>query len=291
MAAYDRSSKWLIQHHGDALLRLAGLRDVTSWRALQAEVVQPAQLPDGLLAVRRRGRRREQYYVVEVATYPERRTQELLVRDALLVYLNYRVVPEVLAVILRPKGRLLVPASVSLQSPEGWSELALRWRVVEVWTVPVEELLSSGDPGLMPWAPLTRFAGSPERILRQCRVVIDGVPDAAERANLLAVTQVLTRLRYNDPGLLRILGGHSIMIESPLLRELKDEWTAEARDKARLEAKAEDILRVLEYRFGPVPPPVQEAVRGTQDVAGLEALLERAARCPDLEGFRARLSS
>ncbi len=74
MAAYDRSSKWLIQHHGDALLRLAGLRDVTSWRALQAEVVQPAQLPDGLLAVRRRGRRREQYYVVEVATYPERRT-------------------------------------------------------------------------------------------------------------------------------------------------------------------------------------------------------------------------
>ncbi len=185
--------------------------------------------------------------------------------------------------VLRPKGQLLVPASVALSSPEGWSELSLRWRVVDLWTVPAEELLSTGDPGLMPWAPLTRFAGSPERILRQCRAVIDGVRDAGERANLLAVTQVLTRLRYNDPGLLRILGGHSIMIESPLLRELKDEWTAEA--------KAEAILRVLEYRFERVPVPVQEAVRGTRDVSRLEVLLERATRCADLEDFRARLSA
>jgi hypothetical protein len=30
MAEFDRSSKWLIQHHGDALLRLAGVRDVVS---------------------------------------------------------------------------------------------------------------------------------------------------------------------------------------------------------------------------------------------------------------------
>jgi hypothetical protein len=33
---YDRSSKWLIQHHGDSLLRLGGLRDVRSWGPLQA---------------------------------------------------------------------------------------------------------------------------------------------------------------------------------------------------------------------------------------------------------------
>ena len=45
MHDYDRTSKWLIQHHGDAILRLAGLRDLASWRPLQAEVVQPRQLP------------------------------------------------------------------------------------------------------------------------------------------------------------------------------------------------------------------------------------------------------
>jgi hypothetical protein len=52
MQEYDRSSKWLIQHHGDSILRLAGIRDIDSWRPLQAELVQPRQLPDGLIESR-----------------------------------------------------------------------------------------------------------------------------------------------------------------------------------------------------------------------------------------------
>ena len=47
MQEYDRTSKWLIQHHGDSILRLAGIEDLVSWRPLQAELVQPRQLPDG----------------------------------------------------------------------------------------------------------------------------------------------------------------------------------------------------------------------------------------------------
>jgi hypothetical protein len=48
---YNRSSKWLIQHCGDALLRLAGVSGIRAWRALQAEVIQPRQLPDGVLEI------------------------------------------------------------------------------------------------------------------------------------------------------------------------------------------------------------------------------------------------
>jgi len=44
---YDRSSKWLIQHHGDSMLRLAGVKNTQAWRPAQAEVVQPRRLPDG----------------------------------------------------------------------------------------------------------------------------------------------------------------------------------------------------------------------------------------------------
>jgi hypothetical protein len=29
---YDKSSKWLIQHYGDSILRLAGVRDFVAWR-------------------------------------------------------------------------------------------------------------------------------------------------------------------------------------------------------------------------------------------------------------------
>ncbi|HMF38330.1 MAG TPA: hypothetical protein VKF17_16930 [Isosphaeraceae bacterium] len=34
MHEYDKSSKWLIQHHGDSILRLAGVRDIVNWRPL-----------------------------------------------------------------------------------------------------------------------------------------------------------------------------------------------------------------------------------------------------------------
>jgi hypothetical protein len=51
MHAYDKSGKWLIQHHGDSILRLAGVRDIESWTPLQAEPVLARRLPDGLTEV------------------------------------------------------------------------------------------------------------------------------------------------------------------------------------------------------------------------------------------------
>jgi hypothetical protein len=150
LAAYDRSSKWLIQHHGDSLLRLAGVEDVVGWRALQSELVQTGQLPDGLLEVERRSHPAPHPFIVEIATYPERRLEEQLLRGTLLVLLDRRVVPDVVALILRSKGRLRVRHSVSLPSPDGWSEVTVRWRLVELWKLPAEDLLRTGDPGLMP---------------------------------------------------------------------------------------------------------------------------------------------
>ena len=41
MFEYDKSSKWLIQKHGNGILYLGGVRKVHSWRPLQAELVQP----------------------------------------------------------------------------------------------------------------------------------------------------------------------------------------------------------------------------------------------------------
>ena len=86
MGEYDKSSKWLIQHHGDSILRLAGVQDVVAWRPLQAELVQPAQLPDGVLEVEFADRK--ELFVLEVATYPEQRLLEQTLRDTALVYLD-----------------------------------------------------------------------------------------------------------------------------------------------------------------------------------------------------------
>ena len=49
---FDPSSKWMLEEQGASILYLAGARSVLSCRARKAEVVQPRQLPDGLLEVR-----------------------------------------------------------------------------------------------------------------------------------------------------------------------------------------------------------------------------------------------
>ena len=64
---YDRSSKWLIEHHGDAILRLAGIRDLDSWRPLPPELVQPRKLPDGLIEAHRRDHAEPGLFIVEVS--------------------------------------------------------------------------------------------------------------------------------------------------------------------------------------------------------------------------------
>ena|SRR5258706_7866965 len=101
---YDRSSKWLIEHHGDQILRLAGVEDVIAWRPLVAEVVQPRQLPDGLLEVERRGRSNRDLYLIEIESYADRQIDEQVMDDVTLIYQARRVVPETVLLVLRPKG-------------------------------------------------------------------------------------------------------------------------------------------------------------------------------------------
>jgi hypothetical protein len=84
MFEYDKSSKWLIQHHGDSIHRMAGVRDIDSWTALQAELVLPRQLPDGVLSVHERGQPDRDIYILEIATYPDARVPSQAVRDAAL---------------------------------------------------------------------------------------------------------------------------------------------------------------------------------------------------------------
>jgi hypothetical protein len=71
---YDRSGKWMIEHHGNVLLWVANIRrPIKSWRAVPTELVQPKQLPDGLLEVVFEGSDDVFLFLIEIATYPERR--------------------------------------------------------------------------------------------------------------------------------------------------------------------------------------------------------------------------
>jgi len=269
----DKSSKWMIQHHADAMLLLGGLRNVRQWKAVQAELVVPRNLPDGLIEVYRGNRKEPDHYIIEVATYPEKRVVDQAMNNLMLGYQFLGKLPELLVLVLHPKGKYRVPRNSTIQSREKWSELGGRWNVVELWTFQAKELLETGNVGLIPWVPLTQFQGRPEALLDDCRRRIERNAPAKEQADLLAVSQVMARLRFPSPEMLALLGGKRIMIESPLIQEL----LAEDRQKA--------IGRILVRRFKQVPPELLTRLQQIGDLDQLEQLLDHAVDCPDLITF------
>src|SRR5262249_18718967 len=153
--------------------------------SLQADLVQPRRLPDGLLEVYFDEQTDPDPFIVEIATYPEPRVLQQVLRDSMLVFLDRDQLPEVLTLILKPRGKYRMTGRAELQSRRQLSQWRAGWRVVELWTLTAEELLAADDVGLIPWVPLTQFAGPPEAILEQCRQRIDQQAAIDERANLL----------------------------------------------------------------------------------------------------------
>jgi hypothetical protein len=279
MKPYDRSSKWLLDHHADSLLRLAGIDRVESWRALPAEVVQPRQLPDSILEVQMPGQTEPDLFIIEIATYPERRVTEQVLRGALLLYLDRRILPEVLILVLQPKGKYRVPGSESIASRLGWTGFAIRWRVVELWTVPASQLLATRDVGLVPWVTLCRLDEPADVVFQECRRRIESQATTEERENLMAVTQVLARLRYNWSELSTFFGGPQAMIESPAILEL----LADNGQKY--------LLKNLQARFGTLPADLLQAIKALTNIDQLDHLHEFAITCANLDVFRAEMVS
>lgn len=71
------------------------------------------------------------------------------------------------------------------------------------------------------------------------------------------------------------------MIESPLLREI------EAR--GRMQARVDDIMDLLNARFGRVPTEIRTRLSQIQDEPTLRTLVLSASGCPDLAAFRSHL--
>lgn len=281
----DNSAKWLIEHYGGSILRLGGVRGFTSWRAAHTELAHPTQLPDGLLEVTFPDQPSADLYVIEVATYPERRAEEQAARDAALVWLDRGVLPEVVTLVLHPKGQLRLSGQLQLASRQGLTRLSVAWTVIELWTLSAEDLLTLGDVGVVPWVPLARTTLPPEALLRRCRDRIEQQAKPEVQQNLLAVTRVMASVRYNEPNLLSLLGGGTMswFSELPLMQQVLNERSRDDFQAA--------ILAILPAKFGEVPEEVIAKVRAIQDVELLRKLNIAAATCSTLDAFQVQLPS
>ena len=187
----DRSAKWLLTHYGDALLRLAGITGFSSWKHRPAEVVAPRRILDGLFELRYPGEDEPTYVLVEIEAYPNRDADRQILDDIAVVLLEYRQVPEVVCLILKPRGQMAQAGRLQRESRSGQVQLAARWPVVQLWQIDAEEIFASGELGLVPLVPLTRMTRDPNEVYADCLMRLQAVPDDPLRSALLAVTKIL----------------------------------------------------------------------------------------------------
>jgi hypothetical protein len=276
---YDISSHWLLHHQGKGALLVGGLAGVRRIEPMPGEIAQSRKYPDGLLRVYLAGQRTPHHVLVEVATFAEERALKQALDDLALAYSALGRLPELLMLVLRPKGSFRIGGKHEVRSPLGLSRLAAEWKPVELWTLPATEFLAAGDVGVVPWVPLMHFDGPPEALLERCAAKIEREAQPKDRADLLAVTQVLAELRFPHPELLSLLGGRVPMFESPMLVKM----LAERSHKG--------ILALLKARFGTVPRDVTRHLRAILDEEKLTNLNVLAGQCSDLAAFREALHS
>lgn len=277
----DRSSKWLIAHHGDAILKLAGLTGFTEWRAIQPETIAPRRLPDGLLEVRFPGFDEPSLVLIEIESYADSDADRQVFDDVALVYLERKRVPEVVSPVLKSKGCTRVAGTIEHASPAGRTKIGGSWPVVRLWDLDAESLLADGDAGLIPWVPLAQSNRPPEELVSRCVDHIGRVPDATERQGLLAVTQIMAGLAFPDRRFPEFLRGSKVMIESPILDEVYEEGKSVGKyDGIRL-----SIQQILEDRFGPHSDQRLEKLSEIEDKKRLRELVSKAVKCPSLEAF------
>jgi len=274
---FDVGRKWLLHNQGKGVLLVGGLKDVERVEPMPGEIVQNRKLPDGFLQVFLRHDPKPHPVLVEVATYPEKRALDQALDDLALAHSTLHRLPDLLMLVLRPKGKFRIDATHEVRSHLGLSQLTATWKVVELWTLPAEEFLAAGDVGATPWITLMNFQGAPESLLERCADKIEREAQPENQADLLAVSQVLMGVRFSDPELLRLLGGQKTMFESPVLQKIMAENLHDA------------IRGVLKSRFGAVPRDISQRLRGILQDKKLKRLNVVAANCADLEAFREAL--
>jgi hypothetical protein len=271
------SSKWLLHNQGRGALLVGGIKGVRRFEPMPGEIVQNRRYPDGLLQVFLANEKKPHHVLIEVATYPEKRALKQALDDLTIAYQALGHLPELVMLILCPKGRFQITGTHEVRSKLGLSRLSVEWKPVELWGLSAEQFLAVRDVAVVPWVTLMQFDGPPEALLQRCADKIEREADPKDRADLLAVSQVMTQLRFPNPELLHLLRGEQVMIESPLLQKMIAEKLHEA------------IREALKARFDTVPQDVNRLLGQILNERKLTKLTGIAAKCADLEAFREAL--
>ena len=162
----------------------------------------------------------------------------------------------------------------------GFEALVYRYRVLNLSALDARELLNEAHPVLWALVPLARDGARPEIVTETVeRIRACSASDEA-RADLLAAMTVLAGV-WASRDLLYALVRRYEMKDSVIYKDIFIEGKAEG--------KAEDVLLVLEQRFGAIPEPLQTKVGGIASTEQLDRLLRLAVVAVSLDDFATRM--
>ena len=157
-------------------------------------------------------------------------------------------------------------------------DVALRYRLLRVWEIPVTAWLSGGL-GLVPLAPLGRVpkADLPAVVAQMKQRFDHEAPGQAKE--LWSATYILMGLRYEQPLVQTLLRGVLSMKESVTYQAILEEGEAIGVIKGEAKGKAEEARRMLLLQgrdlLGEPSAKIVAQLDAVTDLARLEALLLR----------------
>jgi predicted transposase YdaD len=150
-----------------------------------------------------------------------------------------------------------------------------RYRVVRVWELPVERLMT-GSLGLLPLAPLTdQAAGQLPRTLGRIedRLRQEATPEEAQK--LRTTIFVLLGLRYSREVAQKLFEGVTAMEESVTYQAIMEKGIEKGIPKGELREAQRLLQRLGRKRFGPPDPATIALIESLTDLDRLEQLSER----------------
>ena len=174
-----------------------------------------------------------------------------------------------------------------LQERHGFRVL-VQYQVIRLSELDGQRMLDEEHSGLIPFAPLMQQPAGveAEEWLRQCVNRAQAVPmDETLKANYLADLAILSGLVYNLETIMTIIAEET-MYESSVVQYFTEKGIEQGIEQGSRERAIEDLLDVLEIRFGlAASDPLAARIRAIKDVQRLKQLFRAAIQVLSLEAF------
>ena len=170
--------------------------------------------------------------------------------------------------------------------PAGDWERRWRYRVIRVWQLPSEALLTGGL-GLLPLAPLTDDAAAclPDVIRRIDERLTVEAPQACD--TLETAAYFLMGLRYSLPVVEELWKGVRGMEESSTYQYVIEKGEQKGRKEARKATLVETLLDLGALRFGSATPAIAAALNSEEDLDRLVRMRHRLLAAADWDDLLA----